>query len=101
MAATTAAVAVASTRARTPRHPSSAVAVRVRSGLGHAGRFGNDLGDKRAEKRNRASTNVTAAADATRTIVSQTVVSPSPKDPSCPSDWWKDAIVYQVSCRRG
>ena len=40
-----------------------------------------------------ASTN----ADATS---QQTVVSPSPKDPSCPSDWWKDAIVYQVRERR-
>ena len=24
------------------------------------------------------------------------VVEPSPADPSCPFDWWKDAVVYQI-----
>ena len=24
------------------------------------------------------------------------MVTPSPTDPSCPTDWWKDAVVYQI-----
>ena len=31
-----------------------------------------------------------------RAVDEQTVVSPSPRDPTCASDWWKDAVIYQV-----
>ena len=30
------------------------------------------------------------------TRANQTVVTPSPTDPNCASDWWKDAVVYQA-----
>ena len=42
----------------------------------------------------RTSTVVTSAS--VPTSQQTAVVSPSPRDPSCPADWWKDAIVYQV-----
>ena len=63
------------TRRRLPRRPPNA---------------SNNFGRGKSALTRRTAT-IVAAADA-----EGVVVSPSPRDPSVPSDWWKDAIVYQV-----